>query len=308
MAGGLDTEVPTERITIGLFQHCCTLGRDMPCYTGLVAETIEKIDWSELLDQALTREGKLSNVYNRFYEYSFLNQMLLAMQGVYEPVATYKRWQDMDRQVVRGAQARSILRPIIIKDRAAKGETVVEDGQEPEGARLVGFKLVRCLFPLSETTGKELPPAPEFPGWNRQTAEERLGISRIPFDISDGNVMGYSVGLRYAINPLNPTPDRTAFHEYAHIVRGDTLPSLQDEYRQHRGRREVVAESIAYLCMHQLGVLDDETALHSRGYIQDWRKGETLSDESVRDIFRTTDAILRAGRPAVPAEAQPDNS
>lgn len=161
--------------------------------------------------------------------------MLLRMQGVHEPVATYKRWQELGRQVVRGAHARSILRPIILKNSASKGETIVNDSEEPSGSRLVGFKMVKCLFPLSETTGKNLPPPPKLPGWDTKAAEAKLGIAQMPFDEMNGNVMGYSVGLQYAINPLNPTPDRTRFHEWGHMVLGHTLPSQHADYQLHRG-------------------------------------------------------------------------
>jgi N-terminal domain of anti-restriction factor ArdC len=124
-------------------------------------ETLERIDWRQFLDEALTTEGSVGDVYSRFYDYSFLNRMLLRMQGIHEPVATYKRWQELGRQVVKGSKARSILRPIIINNREAEVETVDD---KTAGSKLVGFKMVKCLFPLSETTGKELPPAPPLPG------------------------------------------------------------------------------------------------------------------------------------------------
>src|SRR5579885_1569117 len=102
--------------------------------------TLDKIDWRRLLDEALTIQGNVGNVYNRFYEYSFLNRMLLRMQHVNEPVATYNTWQRLGRQVVKGAKAREILRPIFIKNRDP-AETVGED--QEVGAHLVGFKLVK---------------------------------------------------------------------------------------------------------------------------------------------------------------------
>jgi len=49
------------------------------------------IDWAKIIDTALTAPGNVGTTYSRFYEYSFLNQMYLLMQGVQEPVATYKR-------------------------------------------------------------------------------------------------------------------------------------------------------------------------------------------------------------------------
>ncbi len=40
------------------------------------------IDWAKIIETALTAPGNVGNVYSRFYEYSFLNQMFLRMQGV----------------------------------------------------------------------------------------------------------------------------------------------------------------------------------------------------------------------------------
>lgn len=258
--------------------------------------TLDKVDWRKLLDEALTIEGSVGNIYNRFYEYSFLNRMLLRMQHVCEPVATYKHWHKLGRQVVRGAQARSILRPIFIKNREA-AELLGDD--EDTSGRLVGFKLVKCLFPLSETTGKELPPAPELPGWDLDAAKTKLGIREVSFESLSGNTQGYSFGLEYAINPIAVNRNRTTFHEIGHIVLGHTLPSQHADYLSHRGAKEFEAEATSYLTLHELGQADEATTTHSRGYIQGWLEGEKPSDESIRSVFKATDAILRAGRSVV---------
>ncbi len=154
------------------------------------------------------------------------------------------------RQVVKGAKARAILRPIIIKNRD-EAETVAE-GKEA-GSRLVGFKLVNCLFPLSETTGKELPPPPPPPGWDLAIAKTKLGIREVPFESLSGNTQGYSIGLEYAINPLAVNRNRTTFHEIGHIVLGHTLPSQHADYLNHRGVKEFEAEATSYLTMRAGG-------------------------------------------------------
>lgn len=55
-----------------------------------------KIDWKQLMDEALTMPGNMQGMYDRFYPYSFANMILLRLQGVREPIATYKRWQRLD--------------------------------------------------------------------------------------------------------------------------------------------------------------------------------------------------------------------
>jgi hypothetical protein len=66
----------------------------------------------------------------------------------------------------------------------------------------------------------------------------------------------------------------------------------------HRGIMEFQAEAVAYLAMNELGQLDDETATRSRGYIQHWLRDEQPPDRAIQQVFKATDAILKAGRVA----------
>lgn len=68
------------------------------------------------------------------------------------------------------------------------------------------------------------------------------------------------------------------------------------EYSTHRGVFEFQAEATAYLSMKELDRLDEATATRSRGYIQDWLKGERPPDKAIRQVFAATDQILKAGR------------
>ena len=65
-----------------------------------MAEARNQLDWPALLHEALTAPGQVGATYNRFYPYSYTNQMYLRLQGVREPVATYRRWQAVGRQVL----------------------------------------------------------------------------------------------------------------------------------------------------------------------------------------------------------------
>jgi antirestriction protein ArdC len=258
-------------------------------YWKLVVSSETKLDWQQLIDQALTMPGNVGETYNRFYRYSYLNQLYLAMQGVREPVATYKRWQDLGRQVLRGSKAASIVRPIIIEKKDAAGE--VKD-------RITRFKPVKCLFTVSQTEGDELPPA-DIPSWSLATALDELDIKQVPFEHMNGNVAGYSVEREFAINPVAVNPTKTTFHEVGHIVLGHTDEARQAEYQLHRGVSEFQAEATAYLSMNELEQLDDTTASQSRGYVQTWLKGQRPPDTAIRQVFSATDQILRAGRPVM---------
>ena len=58
----------------------------------------------------------------------------------------------------------------------------------------------------------------------------------------------------------------TTFHEIGHILLGHTTSEALSDYQEHRGLREFQAESVAYLCSNELGVLSEDAADVSRGY------------------------------------------
>lgn len=261
--------------------------------------------WHELLDRALTAPGNLHGAYNRFYDYSFGNCLLLYIQGAEGPVATYKRWQDMGRQVVKGAKAMEILRPITIKKTGADGQ--VELGEDGKPKVFTKFKLVRAVFDYKDTTGEELPPI-EVPEWSLDKALEKLEIERVPFhnylSLLDGNTAGYSYERKIALNPAAPYPFKTQLHEISHIINGHTSEENQGQYTAHRGLWEFEAEGSAHLVGHELGVESEEEADVSRAYIQHWLGGERPPESSIRKVFTTADAILKAGRLSVAAETE----
>lgn len=256
-----------------------------------------KLNWSQLMDEALNAPGNLTGVYDRFHEYSITNMILFLSQGIHEPVASYKRWQSLGRHVLKGTRAKEVIVPVLVK---GEPEPVQEDEpieQKRERiARLVGFKLVRGVFPLSDTEGKEPPPV-QLPGWDVETALEKLKITRVPFEALDGNIQGYSRGREIALNPIAVSPEKTLFHELGHVVLGHTLTSQLSEYAQHRGIMEFQAEATSYLALNELEKLDEETASHSRGYIRHWLSNEQPPGErEIRLVFAATETILKAGR------------
>lgn len=248
-----------------------------------------EIDWRRLLDVALTAPGDMCGVYDRFYDYSFLNKVLLMIQGVREPVATRQRWADVGRVVLEGAVAKEIIRPIFAKPK---------DGEPETKGRIVGFAPVKCIYTLAETEGDDPPPI-ALPQWDMEAAFQKLHVRQVPFDELNGNIFGFSQGREIAISHLSPNRVKTLMHELGHVVLGHTAPDQHAEYVAHRGIKEFQAEATAYLTMHELGQLDEETASHSQAYIQGWLKNEKPSDWSIRQIFSATDRILKAGRLAV---------
>ena len=261
----------------------------------MAGERTRTVPWRTLLDEALTAPGNLTGVYDRFHDYSLTNMLLFRAQGIHEPVASFSRWKSLGRHVVRGARAKEVIVPVLIREPAepAEGETLEEKRERV--ARLMGFKVVRGVFALSDTDGKE-PPVSPVPGWDLATALDTLGIREVAFDNTNGNLQGWSSGTEFAINPVAVNRNKTTFHELGHIVLGHALPHHFEEYQTHRGMMEFQAEAIAYLGMNELELMDEETAMHSRGYIRYWLGEEQPPDQAIRQVFTAADRIIRAGR------------
>jgi hypothetical protein len=159
-------------------------------------KTSTQIDWRATLTEALEAPGSLGNTYTRFYNYSFLNQIRLMMQGVREPVATYNRWVELGRQVRKGSKAKVVLAPVMV-NRDAKdgnGDVVIGNDSKPRRRQiLVGFRDSRSVFGFSDTdTDGDEPPPVQLPGWDTDTALAALGIDRVAFNMVNGNAQGFA--------------------------------------------------------------------------------------------------------------------
>ena len=103
-------------------------------------------------------------------------------------------------------------------------------------------------FVLAQTEGAVIPPA-SVPAWDARRALAALAVMEIPFDATNGNVLGFARERSIAINPVNPMPHKTRFHELAHVLLGHTSEGLQaDGEITPRNLRECEAEGVAFLC------------------------------------------------------------
>ena len=121
-----------------------------------------------------------------------------------------------------------------------------------------------------------------------------LNVTEIPFDMTNGNILGYARERSIAVNPVNPYPHKTRFHELAHVLLGHTAEGVQaDGEITPRNLRECEAESVALLCGAALGLQGVE---ESRGYIQNWwGSGNPIPERSAQRILKAADQILKAG-------------
>lgn len=147
---------------------------------------------------------------------------------------------------------------------------------------------------LAQTDGAEIESVPN-PTWDAARALSALDVIEVPFDATNGNVLGFARERSIAINPVNPMPHKTRFHELAHVLLGHTAEGVQaDGEITPRNLRECEAEAVALLC---LAALDLPGVECSRGYIQSWwGAGNPIPERSAQRVLKAADQILRAGQ------------
>ncbi len=248
--------------------------------------------FSQLLESAVTEPGLISNAYRQFHNYSFGNQLLAWVQCVERglqpgPMATYPRWKELGRHVRKGEKAITLCMPVTVKRERAEAD-------DPDVFTRFVYK--PHWFVLAQTDGEPIAPASlPMPTWDADRALTTLQIAEIPFDAMDGNTLGYARDRSIAINPVNPMPHKTRFHELAHVLLGHTAEGAQhDGEVTPRSLRE--CEAVALLCCAALEVPGVE---YARGYIQSWwGTGNPIPERSAQRVLRVADQILKAGVPA----------
>ena len=248
--------------------------------------------FAELLQRAVNEPGILSDAYRAFHNYSVGNQLLAWSQcmarGIQPgPIATFQRWRERGRYVRKGEKALTLCRPVTVKR-----ERVADDGTE-ETTAATWFVYKSLWFVLAQTEGQPLP-EPEIPTWDATRAVAALQIQEIAFDALNGNCLGFARDRSIAINPVNPMPHKTRFHEIAHVLLGHTAEgTLNDGELTPRNLRECEAESVALLCLAALRLPGID---HCRGYIQSWwGSGNAIPERSAQRILKAADQILKAG-------------
>ena len=236
---------------------------------------------------------------SKFYNYSFNNTLLIAMQ---KPEATYvagyTSWQrNFDRQVMKGEKGIKILAPAPYKaqeerekiDPVTQKPVIGADGKavtETVEVLRPAFKVV-SVFDVSQTDGKELPDiiVDELKGTveNYEAFFDALK-QESPVPISFEDIPGGAKGF------FSPVESRIAIQEgMSEIQTVKTAP----EDKKDRHTKEVEAESVAYTVCQRYGI---ETSDYSFGYIAGWSSGkETKELKSSLDTIRKTAAEMIEG-------------
>jgi antirestriction protein ArdC len=243
-------------------------------------------DYEKMFNLALTQEGKLLKGYSNFHRYSFGNQ-LWAMCQMWErgieisPIATFKKWQELGRQVQRGSKALALFMPITVED-------------EKTGKDKVIFIARNKWFALSQTEGDDV----VFPevGFDYEKALQELNIVKVAFEHTDGNCQGFARKGQIAINPIAELPSKTFFHEVAHnLLHLEGDEEFVDNKTTEHNIKEVEAEGVALFVSLALGLA--ENVPFAVGYVKNWLgKGNEIPIDSIKRIFRAADKILKAGQ------------
>jgi hypothetical protein len=263
---------------------------------------IDTPQFVDLLNRALTEPGVISRAYTAFHGYSIGNQLLALVQCAERgippgPIATFMGWTDKGRYVRKGAKAIVLCMPVTCKRKPTADRRDNDQGDEGKPETFTRFIYRPNWFVLSQTEGQAVEPAP-VPGWDQARALDTLGVVEEPFSLTDGNCQGYARQRTIAVSPVAELPDKTRFHELAHVVLGHTSEAdagLTDSDITPRSLREVEAEAVALVCLEALTL---PGADHCRGYIQHWnerRGAEPIPERSAQRIFKAADQILKAG-------------
>ena len=237
----------------------------------------------------------------QFYNYSFGNAMLIFSQN---PNATYvkgyKAWNKLGRYVKRGSKGLAILAPCIRKVEVFKepeNKNLYHDEEAEKEIRKVvsGFRIA-YVYDIADTDGDDsmLPVlVTGLAGNGEQEKEiyERLFgviskehcVQEVSGTASKGsfNLETKVISIREDLEYLQKI--KTLLHEYAHLL--DFKMHPEDDIS--RNRRELIAESVAFIVSLRLGL---DTSRYSMSYIKSWLKDKEelkIIADSVQKIAYT---------------------
>lgn len=279
--------------------------------TGAVEMLVSGEDWARALEFAA-----------RFRSRSFNNTLLIWAQheAAFEAgkvptpmpshVAGYRQWQQLGRQVQKGQQGYMIFAPVTGRFASSNptdpsswrrlGPREKHKVNEVVRTRMVGARPA-YVWDVTQTEGDPIPetPAPklldgEAPAglWDGLAAQvEALGFEVV--DVSDAGQIGGADGLtdfrtrqvsvRTDVTEVNQVA--TLVHELAHALMHD--PKDEDA-RQHRGIREVEAESVALMIGAAHGL---DTSRYTIPYVAGW--ASSVKDTEPAEVIKATGERVR---------------
>lgn len=291
---------------------------------------------------------RLLGFQSKLHAYSANNCLLITAQHLhkYEQglvptplptyVASYRRWQDLGRQVQRGQSGMAIIAPM----RGFRREAVDADGntrrlgrderpetgeQETKTAYMRGFT-VEKVFSVEQTDGDALPlpPTPHLlagqapPGLGdavtRLIESSGFTVSTVPSAADLGGANGQTTWSAKTVMVRADMDDaarvKTLIHEAAHVLLHD--PTADEAGAAlPRGHKEVEAESVAFVVADAHGMASGE---YSFAYVAGWidredhaaviaKTAQRVASCAKQIIAASPAAHTDGGRPAAPERA-----
>lgn len=218
-----------------------------------------------------------------FYNYSFRNAMLIYLQN---PEASYvkgfKAWTELGRYVKKGAKGLAVLAPCFKKVEDFKEPENESEYQDSEGEKVTrkvisGFR-VAYVFDIADTDGSDeyLPVLVKGLAGNSEQEKEiyeklKAFISKEhPVQEVTGTASKGSYNLETGVICVRSDVEylqkiKTILHEFAHSIDF----AMHPEEDISRNRRELIAESVAFVVSMRLGL---DTSRYSMSYIKSWLK------------------------------------
>jgi hypothetical protein len=220
-------------------------------------------------------------------KWSWSNQLLTALAG-FSDARGYRQWQNVGRNVKKGAKSFQILAPMTKKVERTDKET----GETSEGIAVFGFRAV-AVFGLEQTDGDPLPePDPAIAEWlkNLPLADvaEHWGLTLEAFQGCEGRPLGwYRKGQAIALGVENLA---VWAHELCHAA--DFKTGGLTELGQH-WRSETVAELGASILLECLGYPIDADRGGCWRYVKAYADAAEIEPIKAcqRVLGRTCDAV-----------------
>lgn len=235
---------------------------------------------------------------SKFYNYSYNNIILIMMQRPNASyVAGYTKWRELGRFVKRGEKGIQVLCPCLRKVEVFKEP---EDGAEYNDKeaekhmvkKIVGFK-IGYVYDLSQTDGDDSILPVLVTGLVGSTEEEKMLYDSLfdyvskKYTVKEADEMSAKGSFNIESQVITIKSDldykqkiKTILHELSHAY--DFMMHPDDSIP--RNKRELIAESSAYVISLRLGV---DTSSYSFSYIKSWLK----EPDELKDIADSVQKI-----------------
>ena len=220
---------------------------------------------------------------SKFYNYSFGNTILIYSQNPEASyVKGYKAWNQLGRYVKKGSKGLVILAPCfkkteVFKEPENKSEYHDAEGEKETKKVISGFR-VTYVYDIADTDGSDeyLPVLVKGLAGNSD-AEKEIYEKLVRFISTEhqvkevtGTASKGSYNLDTGVICVRGDLEylqriKTLLHEYAHALDFKMHP----EPDVSRNRRELIAESVAFVVAMRLGL---DTSSYSMSYIKSWLK------------------------------------